>query len=55
MGERKVELVQAWLLKASHDLEGPRLMIREPNPILDLAAYPLSASCRDVTQGLSYS
>ena len=39
MGDRKAELVAAWLLKASHDLETARLLIQKEKRLLDMAAY----------------
>ena len=39
MGDRKGELVAAWMAKATSDLETARLLIREKRRLLDVAVY----------------
>jgi HEPN domain-containing protein len=39
MDDAKREMVQAWLLKARHDLLSARKLSEEPDPILDTAVY----------------
>ncbi len=39
MNDRKAELVAAWLLKATHDLETARLLIQKEKRLLDMAVY----------------
>ena len=39
MDDAKREIVQAWLLKARHDLLSARRLSEGPNPILDTAIY----------------
>jgi HEPN domain-containing protein len=36
---RKADLVRAWLLKAEHDLESSRILIRDEKRLLDVAVY----------------
>jgi HEPN domain-containing protein len=51
MDEAKLELVQSWLRKASHDLAAARLLAKGDPPLLDVAMYHCQQAAEKALKG----
>ena len=51
MDEAKLELVQSWFRKASHDLAAARLLAHAHPPLLDVATYHCQQAAEKALKG----